>query len=141
MNQEKFGRLSIREMEIHSMREDAQQRLPEEACGIIAGKEGLSDRIYVVTNDEHSPRRYRMNPKEQIAAFLEMEALGLEMLAIYHSHPDGPEAPSETDLAEYAYPGVLMLILYPDGGDWNCRAYSIDRGTVTEVGSWYSTAE
>ena len=67
-----------------------------------------------------------MDAQEQIEAFLEMEKDDQEMLAIYHSHPTGPEIPSETDRAEFAYPGVITLIWFPKDDTWDCRAYWIN---------------
>jgi proteasome lid subunit RPN8/RPN11 len=40
-----------------------------------------------------------------------MREAGEELVAIYHSHPDGPAAPSLTDVVEHEYPGVLYLIV------------------------------
>jgi proteasome lid subunit RPN8/RPN11 len=59
---------------------------------------------------------------------LEIEGQGLELLAIIHSHPAGPDQPSATDRAEFAYPGVLSLILFPGSGPggWRARAFAIE---------------
>ncbi len=112
---------------------DVIRRAPEEACGIIAGQNGRADRVYVVTNALRSPTAFRMDAQEQIEAFLEMEKDNQEMLAIYHSHPTGPEIPSETDKAEFAYPGVLTLIWFPKNDIWDCRAYWINDAMVLEA--------
>lgn len=98
---------------------------PEEACGLIAAKGRISQAVYPVTNELHSTTRFRMAPAEQLAAFLDMEEKGWELAAIYHSHPKGPTEPSSVDLAEFAYPGVLYLIWYPDQNSWSCMAYRI----------------
>jgi proteasome lid subunit RPN8/RPN11 len=63
-----------------------------------------------------------------------METLGFELLAIYHSHPKGPESPSETDLAEFAYPGVYTIIWFPFDHKWTCKAFWIFDGRFTETG-------
>lgn len=98
---------------------------PEEACGLIAGKDRISQAVYPVTNELHSAIRFRMAPAEQLAAFLDMEEKGWDLAAIYHSHPKGPAEPSNVDLAEFAYPGVLYLIWYPNQKIWSCTAYRI----------------
>lgn len=120
-------RLTLSGAHYQAMLADVRQRT-EEACGIIAGIEGRSRGLFVVPNELHSQTRFRMLAEEQIAAFLEMERLGWDMLAIYHSHPAGPDHPSETDLAEHAYPGVYSVIWYPEGDGWACRAYRIIAG-------------
>jgi proteasome lid subunit RPN8/RPN11 len=42
---------------------------------------------------------------------VEWEDAGLELLAIYHSHPQGPEGPSETDIAMATYPEATYIII------------------------------
>ena len=125
-------RLTLSEAHYQAMLADVRQRT-EEACGIIAGIEGRSCSLFVVPNELHSQSRFRMQAEEQIAAFLEMERQGWDMLAIYHSHPAGPDHPSETDLAEHAYPGVYSVIWYPERGDWACRVYRIISGKAEQI--------
>ena len=115
------------------MLEHVQSTVPEEACGLVAGTDNLATKIYSVSNELHSPTRFRMEPGEQIRIFLEMEQQGLDLLAIYHSHPKGPGHPSATDRAEFAYPGVITLIWYPSAAGWECRAYWMDGSAVTEA--------
>lgn len=124
--------------------------LPEEACGLVAVEreeeyvESLAQPVRAaavlpIENELHSPVRFRMDPAEQLKAFYWLEEHSLELGAIFHSHPKGPDHPSATDLAEFAYPGVLMLILSPldlpvspQGADlpfrvdWQIRAYQIE---------------
>jgi proteasome lid subunit RPN8/RPN11 len=79
-----------------------------------------------IENALHSPVRFCMAPAAQLQAFQALEADGLDLLAIFHSHPTGPREPSPTDLAEFAYPGVLSLILFPtDAQAWSARAFHI----------------
>lgn len=115
------------------MREDVIRCAPEEACGIIAGQNRRAEQVYAITNALHSPTAFRMEAQEQIDAFLEIEKESKEILAIYHSHPTGPETPSETDIAEFAYPGVYTLIWFPKGASWDCRIYLIGKGMAHAV--------
>ena len=92
--------------------------LPEEACGMLGGAfsagpggPAIAQVALPVTNALHSPVRFRMDPHEQLKAFNRLDEQGLDLVAIFHSHPTGPEHPSLTDLAEFAYPGVFSLIL------------------------------
>ncbi|HNT23972.1 MAG TPA: M67 family metallopeptidase [Anaerolineales bacterium] len=107
--------------------------LPEEACGLLAGLDGCVQMCYEITNTLHSATRFRMDAQEQVRAFMDFEQRGLELLAIYHSHPAGPLEPSSTDLVEFAYPGVLYLILTLSAGEWQGRVFVIDKTLVSEV--------
>jgi proteasome lid subunit RPN8/RPN11 len=126
-------RLGFRWEDWNQMLAHVQQTLPEEACGLVGGKEDISEVVFTVVNDLKSPVRFRMNAYEQVQALLKIEACGLDILAIYHSHPAGPAHPSQTDLDEFAYPGVPYLIWYLRDGEWNCHAYSLGKGIFTEI--------
>lgn len=118
------------------MRADVQARLPHEACGLVGGLELHALHIYPVTNALHSPVRFRMDPNEQVHVFLELERRGWDLLAIYHSHPAGPDHPSPTDLAEAAYPEAVNLIWALKGGQWGCRGFVIQGDRFTETPIW-----
>ncbi len=85
-----------------------------------------------VTNAARSRVRFRMDPQEQLAAFERLEAEGQEMLAIYHSHPAGPDTPSATDIQEAAYP-VVYIIWSRREGKWAARGFRIKAGGLSEV--------
>lgn len=113
---------------------------PEEGCGLIGGRfnpgGARAEAVLPVTNQDHSPVRFCMEPNELVKALYWLDENNLDLAAIFHSHPGGPAGPSVTDLAEFAYPGVLYLILSPDRDplDWQMRAYWIDgHGQVVEV--------
>ncbi len=105
--------------------------LPAEACGLLAGCGSEVRRVLPVPNTLRSPYRYRMEPRAQIEAMLAIEAEGLEMLAIFHSHPHGPPGPSATDVAEAAYPEALHVIWYPGEAGWEVRAFEVRDGAVS----------
>ncbi len=117
------------------MAEQAAEGSPNEVCGILAGKGKEVQVIYPVRNILNSQVRFRMDPQEQLKTLLDIEALGLEMQAIYHSHPAGPPNPSETDTQEFAYPGVLYLIWTREKSlsTWTCRGFQINKDETIEV--------
>jgi proteasome lid subunit RPN8/RPN11 len=119
------------------MRAQAEQQAPEEACGLLAGEIGAQQyrahSIMPTTNALHSRVRYRIDPLEQLKAFEHIEELGWELVGIYHSHPNGPDAPSPTDVSEAYYPEAVYLIWSHRTGEWNCRGFLIQDGNIDEV--------
>ncbi|HFC09658.1 MAG TPA: M67 family peptidase [Chloroflexi bacterium] len=109
-----------------AMRRHVAAEAPLEACGLVAGRDGVSVAVYPIPNALHSPTRYRMDPRAQVQAFFAMEAAGLELLAIYHSHPQGPPLPSATDLREATY-AVPYLIWARLGETWLVRAFLLQK--------------
>jgi proteasome lid subunit RPN8/RPN11 len=107
---------------------------PNEACGILAGRGGVIQRVYPVENVRRSPSEYQMEPSRQIEVMMEIEAEGWELTGLYHSHPRGPATPSATDVAQAYYPDSLYVIFAPEtGGEWRGRAFRIVNGNVTEA--------
>jgi proteasome lid subunit RPN8/RPN11 len=129
--------LYISQAGLQQMQLDVARRAPEEACGLLSGQiEGETCRVSEVipaTNELHSPVRYRIDPHEQIAAFNRIDAQGLELVGIYHSHPAGPAGPSPTDIAEAFYPEAVYLIWSAQTGDWQCKAFLIQGEQVSPV--------
>ncbi len=118
--------LQIASIHWEQMRAHVAAETPLEACGLLAGKEGRSRAVYQITNELASRERFRMEPNEQLKAFLDIENTSLKLLAIYHSHPAGPRRPSKIDVTEALYPGVIHLIWSHQDGEWNCAAFLLD---------------
>ncbi len=89
----------------------AAAEAPMECCGLLAGRNGTVDTIYPMTNADHSPVRYMIDPKEQFAAIKDMRAKEIDLLAIYHSHPATEAYPSTTDVRLAYYPDAVYIIL------------------------------
>jgi proteasome lid subunit RPN8/RPN11 len=89
---------------------------PEETCGVLVGRTTLG-RTEVTRatraknlNRERARDRYDLDPADFLAADLQARAEGLEIVGIWHSHPDHPAQPSETDRAA-AWEGWSYVIV------------------------------
>jgi proteasome lid subunit RPN8/RPN11 len=114
------------------MRDQVATDVPLESCGLLAGAGEVVQRVIPVPNALQSASRYRFSPAEQLAAFEEIEREGMEMLAIYHSHPRGPVHPSPTDIAEAFYP-VVYVIWSPRDEGWQAGGFLVENGAFSEV--------
>src|SRR5262245_33419036 len=88
----------------------AKAAVPNEACGLLVGR-NTADRFIPVKNVSPSAAEYEMDPAELIAALRGLRDTGEKLLAIFHSHPHGPAAPSKTDIARAYYPEAAHLIV------------------------------
>lgn len=79
----------------------AVSELPNEACGLIAGRiEGndkIIEKVYLLSNIDKSNEHFSLDPKEQLAAVRDMREQGISPLGNWHSHPSSPSRPSEED--------------------------------------------
>ena len=91
--------------------EHLKAEYPLEGCGVLAGKPGRVERLIKLTNTKKSPVAFLADPLEQLRMLREIEDEGLEILAIYHSHPHTEPYPSEEDVEKAFYPDSLNLIV------------------------------
>jgi [CysO sulfur-carrier protein]-S-L-cysteine hydrolase len=116
------------------MVDHARAEAPDECCGMVAGRADEAVRVFRATNIEHSHLRFQIDPKEQLEIDREIEADGLELTAIYHSHTRTEPEPSETDIIfAKLWPGVLWVIVGLAGDDPDVRLWRIDDGQAAEA--------
>jgi len=101
---------------VHEMKKDAIHTYPDECCGFLFGKEEQDKRkitsVLVVTNskDGDKSRRFEISPRDYLKAESYADENGLELLGVYHSHPESPALPSETDrLAAQPYFSYIIV--------------------------------
>jgi proteasome lid subunit RPN8/RPN11 len=115
-----------------TMRNHVNAEAPLEACGLLSGKDSRVESVHQIRNQVQSSARYVMDPIEQLNAFNWIESHNMDLLAIYHSHPTGPENVSATDIEEAAYP-VVYIVWSRMRGEWQARAFWIENRKVTDV--------
>ena len=112
-----------------SMQEHALATFPEECCGFMFGsfKDDIVivDSIKVVKNNHPDlrSRRFIISPEDYINAEKYADENSLALVGVYHSHPNHPALPSETDRLA-AMPGFTYVI------------YSIMDGKPADVSAW-----
>ena len=130
------------------MVEHALREFPDEACGLLAGSyvqadadPGTTGRVpaasavsfHPMTNADASPVTYRLDPKEQLKVFTEVDDAGLEVVGIVHSHTHSEAYPSETDRRQAFYPDAhYVLVSLQDRNMPVIRAFSIRDGSIDE---------
>jgi proteasome lid subunit RPN8/RPN11 len=89
---------------------------PEEGAGLLLGREDAGKRqvvdILPLTNsreDEARHNRYLITAEDMLAGEKEAMRLGLDVVGVFHSHPDHPNRPSEFDRA-WALPWYSYMI-------------------------------
>ena len=124
----KIQKSYIDEMVAHASEDD-----PNECCGLLAGRVGEGTKLYRMTNMSASPHRYDMDGKEMIPVLREIDDMGWQLLAIYHSHTYSPAYPSMTDVRYATWPDAsYILISLVKKGQPEVRVYKIDGSRVSE---------
>ena len=130
--------------QILSIRSHGESAYPEECCGLLLGTiaDSVKTLVEVVPTDnawsaeakENWPeqiglterRRYAIKPEEMLRAMKHGRDRNLDIIGIYHSHPDCPAVPSECDRAlawaEYSY----IIVSVRQGTSEDLRSWSLD---------------
>ncbi len=124
-------RLTLPRALLEEMVQHARTELPNECVGLLAGRlvdgeagrVGRVERRYSLVNAAASPREYLSDPKSMFAAMKDMWALGLDVLAVYHSHPTSPPVPSRTDLERNYSSEVVNFIISMLGAEPEIRGW------------------
>ena len=113
---------------------NGEKAYPEEGAGFLFGHDGETrqvKRIYDLPNareTEARHNRYLITPQDYLKAEMEAERLGLDVIGVFHSHPDHPNLASEYDRA-WAQPFFSYVIT------------SISAGKAVESRSWRLTED
>ena len=119
----------IRKRVVDRMIAQAERDYPYETCGLLLGKfDGNMRTVFGAfetenANPDRKNDRYEISPKDYIKAEDKAREYGLEIVGVYHSHPDHPDKPSNID-EERAFPDLSYIIL------------SVSSGRVVSYKSW-----
>jgi len=117
------------------MIEHAREDASRECCGLLAGRGGQITHALSAANASREPATtYEIAANELFRLMREMRAAGLELLGIYHSHPNGKNEPSPTDIERAYYPEAAYFILSPrQDARRPVRAFAIREGQAAEL--------
>lgn len=118
--------VKIEKQAYEGMIEHAEEGYPNEICGVMLGRDGIVTDYKRCRNlnTERARDRYELDPLSFNEADQYARENDCEILGIYHSHPDHPALPSETD-RQRAWP------------NWGYIIYSVNKGDFSDARLWY----
>ncbi len=135
--------LRIKKELIDQIKKQGEAGYPYEICGFLIGtidyqndmREALE--IFQVENQnkERANDRFEIDPKDYIKVENYADSKGLSIIGIYHTHPDHPDRPSQTDLM-FAQPDmsyIIMSINQGKAGNWRSWKLEGDRFVEEKV--------
>ena len=141
--------LEISNSLLNQIHRNGEEAYPEEGAGFLLGRiEGEVKQVLALLDlanqSEASARhnRYLLTAEDFMHGELEATRLGLDLLGVFHSHPDHPNQPSDFD-REWALPWFSYLITSVNSGkavescSWllnEDRSYFIREGVVSLAG-------
>jgi [CysO sulfur-carrier protein]-S-L-cysteine hydrolase len=111
--------LQIPRLLYEAMVAQAVMELPNECCGLLGGTvvEEAGRRLgrvvsrYALVNAAANPRLFESDARSMFAAMKDMRQRGMDVVAVYHSHPTSEPVPSRTDLERNYSEDVVNLII------------------------------
>jgi proteasome lid subunit RPN8/RPN11 len=125
-------KLSLSGAHLDDIIRHARGSFPNEACGILAGRDGKVFKLYRMTNAEKAEDRYSFSAGEQFEVQKRIRSDGFEMVGIYHSHPHTRAYPSLLDIKLSAHAGCSYLIISLADKMPEIRSFKIASGSVSE---------
>ncbi|MEM7029431.1 MAG: M67 family metallopeptidase [Chloroflexota bacterium] len=114
----------LKEMYAHG-----RETYPRECFGFLVGQgvDGGSVRQVVRGTNLNTERndRFEMDPKEFLRVDRQAEDNGYEIVGFYHSHPDWPAIPSQTDILSEVEGSLYMIVSIHEGQPLNTSAWRI----------------
>ena len=120
------------------LQERAQAGYPNETCGVLIGRCGDEETEVeeVIAarnlNLERARDRYELDPAALLAADEAARSRGLEIIGIWHSHPDHPAVPSETDRAQAWRGWSYIIVSVASGGVEDLRSWRLNGADFVE---------
>jgi proteasome lid subunit RPN8/RPN11 len=115
---------------LEAMIRQARAELPNEACGLLTGTDGLVQARHAMTNTDHSPEHFSFSPQEQFDVLKEARRNGRKIIANYHSHPASPARPSDEDIRLALDPHIVYIIISLAAGEPDVKAFYMIGGRM-----------
>jgi len=126
--------VTISRVLLERIRHQAHANYPDECCGLLLGQEAETDRfvrdIREVQNSFEGLRhnRYLISPTDVYEAEKSAQELGLQVIGVYHSHPDHAAQPSQIDrenaIPHFSY--IIMSVMNGLAGELSCWTFAYE---------------
>lgn len=116
---------------------EAIDKKPNESCALLFGKKDNDtitiNEIYPAENIEKSPTNFTISNEQLIQGYKIAEEKGLEVIGIFHSHPDSEPYPSATDKKFMEINPVAWVIFSTITNEFKAYLYEDDLVSIPIV--------
>ena len=110
---------------LENLRKHAENEQPNESCAILFGKENTVSDMFLTENIEESPVNFTISNEQLIEGYKMAEEKSLEVVGIFHSHPNSEAFPSNTD-RKFMETNPVVWIIY-SGVNKDFRAFALEQ--------------
>ena len=104
--------------------EHAEKENPNESCALLFGRGNIVSEVFLTKNIEESPVNFTISNEQLIEGYKIAEERKIEVIGIFHSHPNSEAYPSNTD-KKFMQSNPVAWIIY-SGVNKDFRAYFLE---------------
>ncbi|MEO2220748.1 MAG: M67 family metallopeptidase [Nitrosopumilus sp.] len=108
--------------------EYSENQKPNESCAILFGKNNQVLELFLTENIEKSPVNFTISNKQLIEGYKIAEEKKMDVIGIFHSHPNSDAYPSNTD-KKFMQSNPVVWIIY-SGINKNFKAYLLESDII-----------
>ncbi len=106
----------------------SENQKPKESCALLFGKDNQVLDIFLAENIEESSVNFTISNEQLIEGYKIAEEKKMEVIGIFHSHPNSDAFPSNTD-KKFMQSNPVVWIIY-SGINKNFRAFILESDSV-----------
>jgi len=106
----------------------AENEKPNESCAILFGKDNLVSEVFLTKNIEESPINFTISNEQLIEGYKIAEEKKVEVIGIFHSHPNSDAYPSNTD-KKFMHSNPVVWVIY-SGMNKDFKAFFLESDIV-----------
>ena len=106
----------------------SENQKPNESCAILFGKNNQVLDVFLTENIDESPVNFTISNKQLIEGYKIAEDKKMDVIGIFHSHPNSDAFPSNTD-KKFMQSNPVVWIIY-SGINKNFRAFILESNTI-----------
>ena len=111
-----------------TLSEYSENQKPNESCALLFGKDNQVSDLFLTENIEKSPVNFTISNKQLIEGYKIAEEKELEVVGIFHSHPNSDAFPSNTD-KKFMQSNPVVWIIY-SGINKNFKAFLLESDII-----------
>ena len=121
-------KIRLSESDKKILSEYSENQKPNESCAILFGKNDQVLDLFLTENIEKSPTNFTISNEQLIEGYKIAEERKIEVIGIFHSHPDSDAYPSNTD-KQFMQSNPVVWIIY-SGINKNFRAFLLETDII-----------
>ena len=125
-------KIIISESQKKILSDNADNEKPNESCAILFGRideqKTIVKEIFLTKNIDESPVNFTISPEQLIKCYKTAEEKKMEVVGIFHSHPNSEAYPSNTD-KKFMYSNPVVWVIY-SGISNEFKAYVLESDVV-----------